>query len=190
MILSDYCKKQFSLDVQKLRTEPIEKVNAFPPDHDNAGEAMFGRSEWRDYFSDIQNIPQENLKLFVEALFLSLLTTANTYTHFRDFYNRYINHAKVLHFGWQGFGQIHEKIKWLLNRPEQEGMLFSDDDLKEMADFYFEQCKFDTTPNGLDYKAFMTAIKSDRDFCEDKKNSAFSRFVHIFNIRYEQEFDG
>lgn len=188
MTLSDYYKTQFLSDVQKLRTQPIEKVNAFPPNHDNAGEAMFGRSEWKDYSSDIQDIPQENLKLFIQALFLSLLTTANAFTHFRDFYDRHIDHKSVLHFGWQGFGQIHEKIKWLLNRPEQEGVVFLDDDLKEMVDSYFTQCKSDTASAGLDYKAFMTEIKKDRDFCEDKRNSAFSRFVHLFNARYEQEF--
>lgn len=189
MTLSDYCKTQFFLDIRKLKTEPIQKINAFPPNHNNAGEAMFGGSEWRDYTSEIQNIPQENLKFFLRALFLSLLTTANAFTHFRDFYDRRINHASVLHFGWQGFGQIHENIKWLLNRPEQEGVVFSDNDLKEMVCFYFKQCKSDTASNGLDYKAFMSAIKNDRGFCEDKMNSAFSRFVHIFNDSYEREFN-
>lgn len=80
-------------------------------------------------------------------------------------------------FGWLGFGAHFEKVKYLLQIPEQNGVEFeriSDQELQDYFCFHYQSGKFILVEN---VEPFFKIMLEDVDFNFD--SSIFSRFRKI-----------
>lgn len=137
------------------------------------GRKFFGGPEWENFKEDTKNIKPENLAYFCFSLFSMVCSDQNMHSNFRFAYGRWERRTKNIYpkFGWPGFSEHHEKPKFLLTVPEQQGVDFGvikESDLKEFVDY---NLKVSLEEFGIGTDVFFRTMIEDKDFEVD--NSLF-----------------
>lgn len=172
MTLREYLKNEFHFDFQNMmRTEPRKEC--------------FGGQNWQSYSKNLRYISPEHTKLFIKTLFLTQLVQACIHCYFPEVYDKYYKEMPL--FGNYGFGSHHIKMEKILSIPAEHGISFNDDEIKEMAQDFFDQCLVDCENLNVNYKEFLSKNHDDKEFRKARQENLgqFSTFVAEFDKLYE-----
>jgi hypothetical protein len=130
------------------------------------GRKFFGGPEWKNFNEDTKHVKKENLAYFCFCLFSMVCSDQNMYSNFRFAYPKWVKRTQKLYpkFGWAGFGEHHEKPRFLLTVPEKHGTdmsIITENDIREFVEY---NLKVSMEEFGIDTKMFFKTMIEDKDF--------------------------
>lgn len=182
MTLLEYSKNQFYHDLKLIisnspkEIQPnkiILELNA----HFNEKTTFIGGRQWCYFKHDINYVSTINRAYFCICFFSMVSADQNTYAHFPNLTEQWTKQFQYPKFGWCGFGAHFEKVKYLLQIPEQNGVDFNDIADSEIQEYFCFHYQSGSNILGNNIEHFFRIMLEDSDF--DFESEIFSRFRKI-----------
>jgi len=177
MTLLQYSKTQFFNDLKLLQfSKPNDIILKHNP-YFNERTVFFGGREWSNFNQDINHVSDTNKGYFCICLFSMVSADQNIQRHFTNLIDRWDEKFKYPKFGDNGFGRPNEKVKYLLQIPEQNGVDFdgiSDTEIQEYFCAHYQNGRIILDEN---VERFFNIMLEDVDF--NFESNIFSRFRRI-----------
>lgn len=177
MTLLKYSQAQFFNDLKSLQfSKPNDIILKHNP-YFNERTVFFGGRVWSNFNQDINHVSDKNKGFFCICLFSMVSADQNIYAHFPNLINEWSRQFQYPKFGWCGFGEHFEKVKFLLQIPEQNGVDFDVISDTELQEYFCAQYQNGRIILGDIVEHFFNIMLEDVDF--NFESNIFSRFRRI-----------
>lgn len=177
MTLLNYSQNQFFNDLNSLQfSKPNNIILELNP-YFNERTVFFGGREWSNFSQDINHVSDTNKAFFCICLFSMVSADQNMYAHFPNLIDRWSRQFQYPKFGWCGFGEHFEKVKYLLQIPEQNGVDFDGISDTEIQEYFRAHYQNGRIILGVFVQHFFNIMLEDVDF--NFESNIFSRFRRI-----------
>lgn len=204
-----YLENQFQKDLESLDVRPIDDELTLEEFPQLKGQSYFGRPEWENYGRDVSGVSKKTGKKiykdefyvcpFIECLFVHTLINRTLETYYPDKFEKY-RYNFIPRFGWFNFGYSDERLPYLLDVPQKNGVPFSDlKRVKDIISVLLHIIKIDVLKLGIDYDDFIAKICEDVEIKRNKflkyksykltKDSAFNKFATILKRRIKNDLE-
>lgn len=205
-----YLDNQFQKDLESLDVRPIDDEVTLEEFPELTGQSYFGRPEWGNYRRDISGINKKlNKKIcedetfyycsFVEGLFIHTLINRVLELYYPDQFKQY-RYNFIPRFGWFNFGYSDERLPYLLDVPQKDGVPFSrPKQIKEIISGLIYIVNSEVVKLGITYDDFMEKLCEDFEVKNDKflkyksykmeEESAFLKFTMSLRRKFKRELE-
>lgn len=177
MALINYSRTTFLNDLSVLQfTRPnriVIEMNA----NFNDKTIFFGGRQWSDFQQNINHVLPQNRAYFCLCLFTLVSADQNIHAHFPNLIKAWDRRFSYPKFGWCGFGAHFEKVRYLLQIPEQNGIDFNIITEQELQDYFCFHYQTGKTELDQNINSFFRIMLEDADF--DFNSDIFSKLKEI-----------